>query len=43
VLGTVTYWTGSQRVGVATILAFFVVGMILLLPVKEPSETAQTS
>jgi MFS transporter, UMF1 family len=35
-LGTVTYWTGSQRMGVATILAFFLVGMVLLLPVKEP-------
>jgi UMF1 family MFS transporter len=43
VLGTVTYWTGSQRLGVATILAFFVAGMVLLLPVKEPSETAETS
>jgi MFS transporter, UMF1 family len=41
-LGTVTYWTGSQRLGVATILAFFVVGMILLLPVREPSETTET-
>jgi UMF1 family MFS transporter len=39
-LGTVTYWTGSQRLGVATILAFFVIGMILLLPVREPSDTA---
>jgi UMF1 family MFS transporter len=35
-LGTVTYWTGSQRLGVATILMFFVIGMILLLPVREP-------
>jgi MFS transporter, UMF1 family len=41
-LGTVTYWTGSQRLGVATILAFFVIGMILLLPVREPSETTET-
>jgi MFS transporter, UMF1 family len=42
VLGTVTYWTGSQRLGIATILAFFVIGMVLLLPVREPSETAET-
>jgi UMF1 family MFS transporter len=40
VLGTVTWWTGSQRLGVATILVFFVIGMILLLPVKEPAEAA---
>jgi UMF1 family MFS transporter len=35
-LGTVTWWTGSQRLGIATILFFFVVGMILLWPLKEP-------
>jgi MFS transporter, UMF1 family len=35
-LGTVTYWTGSQRWGIATILAFFVVGGLLLLPLEEP-------
>ena len=40
-LGTVTYWTGSQRLGIATILGFFVVGMILLLPVQEPSGAAE--
>jgi UMF1 family MFS transporter len=38
-LGTVTFWTGSQRLGVATILVFFVIGMILLLPVREPNRT----
>jgi UMF1 family MFS transporter len=42
VLGTVTYWTGSQRLGLATILAFFVVGMSLLLPVREPSSPMDT-
>jgi MFS transporter, UMF1 family len=40
-LGTVTYWTGSQRLGVATILMFFVIGMILLLPVREPADGAR--
>jgi len=35
-LGTVTYWTGSQRWGVATILAFFVIGGLLLWPLQEP-------
>ena len=39
-LGTVTWWTGSQRLGVATILMFFVIGMILLLPVREPRNGA---
>ena len=37
-LGTVTYWSGSQRLGIATILGFFLIGMVLLLPVREPSE-----
>jgi MFS transporter, UMF1 family len=36
-LGTVTFWTGSQRLGIATILVFFVVGGILLLPLREPA------
>ncbi|MGH6942855.1 MAG: MFS transporter [Geminicoccaceae bacterium] len=36
VLGTVTWWTGSQRLGIATILVFFIVGMILMLPLREP-------
>ena len=35
-LGTVTFWTGSQRLGIATILVFFVIGGILLWPLKEP-------
>jgi UMF1 family MFS transporter len=35
-LGTVTWWTGSQRLGIATILLFFVIGGILLWPLKEP-------
>jgi UMF1 family MFS transporter len=32
---TVTWWTGSQRLGIATILAFFVIGMVLLWPLNE--------
>ena len=35
-VGWVTLWTDSQRLGMATILLFFVVGLALLLPVKEP-------
>lgn len=34
-LGTVTFWTGSQRLGIATILLFFLVGGLLLLPLRE--------
>jgi UMF1 family MFS transporter len=34
--GTVTAITGDQRIGLATILAFFVVGAVLLLPVRDP-------
>lgn len=41
-LGTVTYWTGSQRWGIATILGFFIVGGLLLLPLREPAEPTAT-
>jgi UMF1 family MFS transporter len=37
VLATVTYWTASQRLGMATILAFFVVGGILLALMRHPN------
>ena len=39
-VGWVTLWADSQRVGMATILIFFVAGLVLLLPVKEPREKA---
>ena len=35
-VGWVTLWANSQRVGMATILAFFLVGLLLLLAVKQP-------
>ncbi len=35
-VGAVTAAADSQRVGMATILVFFLVGMLLMLPVKEP-------
>ncbi|MGH6946799.1 MAG: MFS transporter [Kiloniellales bacterium] len=35
-VGWVTYLAGSQRLGMATILAFFLVGMVLLWPLKAP-------
>lgn len=37
VLGTVTYWTASQRLGMATILAFFLVGGLLLAAMRHPN------
>jgi UMF1 family MFS transporter len=37
VLGTATFWSGSQRVGMATILAFFIVGGILLALLRHPN------
>ncbi len=35
-VGWVTLWSDSQRAGMATILAFFLVGLVLLLPVRPP-------
>jgi len=34
-LGVLTTWTGSQRVGVAAVLGFFVVGLVLMLSLDE--------
>ena len=39
VLGMVTETFQSQRAGMASILGFFLVGLLLLLPVKEPRLT----
>jgi UMF1 family MFS transporter len=36
VLGAVTETFGSQRAGMASVLGFFLVGFLLLLPVEEP-------
>src|SRR5690606_32926235 len=36
-LGGVTLMFDSQRAGMETILAFFVVGLLILLPLKEPA------
>jgi MFS transporter, UMF1 family len=35
-VGAVTAWTDSQRAGMAVLLGFFVVGMLLLIPVRVP-------
>ena len=34
-LSSLTYWTGSQRVGVASLIPFFVIGGLILLWVDE--------
>ncbi len=36
IYGVATYGFGSSRAGMATVLVFLVVGMMLLLPVREP-------
>jgi MFS transporter, UMF1 family len=36
VLGTVTWLADSQRAGVASILLFWIVGALLLLPLPDP-------
>ena len=40
VLGTVTFWTGSQRWGMATILVFFIVGGLMLATLALPHRRA---
>ena len=42
-LGTVTWWTGSQRLGIATILIFFIVGGLLLWPLREPGNSGNAA
>jgi len=39
-VGWVTVWADSQRAGMATIPIFFLIGMILLWPLKDPSGRA---
>ncbi len=34
--GGVSAWAESQRAGMATILPFFLVGLVLLWPLKDP-------
>jgi UMF1 family MFS transporter len=38
-VATVTLATGSQRLGMAAIALFLIAGMLLMLPVREPSES----
>jgi UMF1 family MFS transporter len=35
-VGWITFWTGNQQAGMAVILVFFVLGMIVLWPLREP-------
>jgi UMF1 family MFS transporter len=37
-VGGVTVWADSQRAGMATILIFFVAGLVLLWPLREPGK-----
>ena len=37
-VGWVTLLADSQRVGMSMILVFFVAGLLLLIPVKEPRD-----
>jgi len=39
-LGVLTAWTGSQRIGFSVVLVFFVVGLVLLLRVDERAGAA---
>ncbi|MGF1609538.1 MAG: MFS transporter [Kiloniellales bacterium] len=43
VVGWVTVWADSQRIGMATILAFFLLGLVLLIPVREPPKAKLSS
>lgn len=40
-VATVTTATGSQRLGVAVIVVFISIGLLLMLPVKEPRRSGQ--
>jgi hypothetical protein len=40
-VGWITYWTGSQRLGMSTILIFFVAGFVLMLTVRERAVTVR--
>ena len=37
-VGWVTYWAGSQRWGMATILLFFLLGFLLMLGIRDPQQ-----
>jgi UMF1 family MFS transporter len=39
-LGVLTQWSGSQRVGISVVLVFFVIGLLLLLRVDEEAGRA---
>ena len=37
-VGTVTLWASSQRIGMSVILVFFLIGLALLWPLREPPQ-----
>jgi UMF1 family MFS transporter len=43
VLGSVTWLFQSQRIGMSTVLLFFVLGIVILLPLREPGDEARAS
>lgn len=40
-VGSVTLWADSQRAGMATIVLFFLVGLILMVPLRDPQRESQ--
>jgi MFS transporter, UMF1 family len=42
-VGWVTYWVGSQRVGLGTVIGFFIVGFVLMLRVPAGGQSGTAS
>lgn len=42
-LGVTVQWTGSQRAGLATVVVFLVIGLLLVATVKEPDRAVTAS
>jgi UMF1 family MFS transporter len=42
VFGFVSYFTGSQRLAIISISIFFVIGLFVLVKVKEPAKAVET-
>lgn len=43
VLGSVTWLFQSQRIGMSTVLLFFILGIVILLPLREPGDEERAS
>jgi len=35
IVGWLIYWTGNQRIGMSIIVVFFIIGLFLMIPVKD--------